>query len=742
MGDHEPKAAPAQGLVARLQRVVSLGGAAIDSETALFRLVSNALTELGLRGAIMMREGTGSTLVVREVASHPTIAYVERLSGLVARNHRVDASTVDVYRTVLATGRPVYVEDTYDVLAQLLPATARPFLGLLHQITKGTPAIYAPLVSEGRVVGIMNAAGTYLTPADLDLVGGFAAGVSIALHNVRLQRKQLEHATAQQLVNRVLRSAVRGDPIDATIEGALEDIVEVTGLFKGAAVSLLDPAGGDVRRVFERGVDARIAQCLRAGCPALRAERWRSAPGSTDLACRARENGCGSPDVIVVPVEVRERLFAVICAIPKHPADDDELALLLRPTADALGAVLVGLESEEERERAQARYIHSQRLEAVGQLAGGIAHDFNNLMAIILLTARLVRDDLAPGHPMVEDVSEIERACERGSQLTRQLLMFSRRQAMTFRPIALGDQLRSLQSMLSRVIGEDIVMSLETPAEAWFMTGDVAAIEQLVVNLAVNARDAMPEGGRLTLRVSYHPGMTPPAGVAPALVGDWICLEVNDTGVGMDETTRRRLFDPFFTTKSPDRGSGLGLSVVDGVVRAAHGWIDVESAPAKGSTFRVWFPRHEPESAAPRPSASVPTAVSVGARILVIEDEVSLGTFLERFLRRAGHEPLLVRTASEARKAADRELHRLDLVLSDVVLPDGNGLALAWEFRRQRPDLPLLLMSGYLDDKNHVAEIQARHYEYLAKPFQPDELLRRIDELLSPARRCGVDPAK
>jgi CheY-like chemotaxis protein len=374
----------------------------------------------------------------------------------------------------------------------------------------------------------------------------------------------------------------------------------------------------------------------------------------------------------------------------------------------------------------------------VGQLAGGIAHDFNNVLTAILSFARFVRDDLGPGHPSLPDVEEILSAADRAAALTRQLLAFGRRQAVTpARPVDLGETVRTVERLLRRIIGEGIELRVEVSGEPW-VKGDGGQLEQVVVNLALNARDAMPGGGRLRLSVrELAPDEAARAGAGlPA--GPLVALAVEDEGVGMDAATCARAFEPFFTTKPPGKGSGLGLSTVYGIVHHARGTVLVRSAPGAGSTFTVFFPRcdERPDHvAAPRAAG----AARGREAVLLVEDDEAIRALARRTLGEAGY---AVRDAGRPGDAlALARGGAFDLLLTDVILPETTGPQLAVALRAEHPALRVLYVSGYtaghLDGQGALAPGDA----FLAKPFTPEALLRAVRAVLDGGAVSRLVPA-
>jgi CheY-like chemotaxis protein len=371
----------------------------------------------------------------------------------------------------------------------------------------------------------------------------------------------------------------------------------------------------------------------------------------------------------------------------------------------------------------------SQKMEAIGRLAGGIAHDFNNLLAISLIQAELLLRQFVPGDPRRQRVEDILAATERASALTRQLLAFSRKQAVTPTPLDLSTTVTGLGRMLERVLGESVEVVLRTEPDPWLTLADPGQVEQIVLNLAINARDAMPEGGQLTLEtrnVTVDPDLAAAYdGVVP---GDYAALVVQDTGIGMDQETRQRLFEPFFTTKEPGKGTGLGLATVYGIVNQAGGFIRVETAPGRGSAFHVHFPRlfdRRRAAAAPAPSE----ASRGSERILLVEDQDGVRSAVTQALEEQGYHVLSAGSATEALQLTE-SAGSIDLLLTDVIMPGMNGIELSDRLRTRWPRTRLLYMSGYAADDVISGALARTHAPILRKPFAPAVLAARVREVL------------
>jgi signal transduction histidine kinase len=386
----------------------------------------------------------------------------------------------------------------------------------------------------------------------------------------------------------------------------------------------------------------------------------------------------------------------------------------------------------------EAQLRQAQKMEAVGRLAGGVAHDFNNLLTAILGYAGLLLRRLDAGDPMRPHAHEIEKAAQRAADLTRQLLAFSRKQVLIPQVVDLGAVVAETENMLRRLIGEDIelVTSLASPLGA--VTADVSQLEQVIVNLVVNARDAMPQGGRITITlgnadldesfVREHPGARP---------GPHVRLSVEDTGVGMSEETREHLFEPFFTTKEVGRGTGLGLATVYGIVKQSGGYIGVRSGLGQGSTFEIYLPRVE--GAAHPLRSQRPLVSSRGSEtVLLVEDEEAVRNLVSEILQAAGYLVLAATSGAEALKRSREHQGPIHLLMTDVVMPRMSGPQLAKEIVALRPDVRILYTSGYPDDALGPLGGLPPGTAFVPKPLSPDDLADRVREVLDrPAAPTG-----
>jgi signal transduction histidine kinase/ActR/RegA family two-component response regulator len=397
--------------------------------------------------------------------------------------------------------------------------------------------------------------------------------------------------------------------------------------------------------------------------------------------------------------------------------------------------------AEDALRQSEEQLRQAQKMEAVGRLAGGVAHDFNNVLSVIMSYGELILDELKPDIPMRADVEEIQKAAKRAAGLTRQLLLISRQQVAEPKVIDLHETLGGTSNMLRRILGEDVELVVLAPKETGRVRADPSHVEQVVLNLVVNARDAMPAGGTLTIEtsnvvldeeyVSRH---------VAAKAGPHVMLAVSDTGVGMDRETQTRIFEPFFTTKGVGKGTGLGLSTVFGIVRQSGGSIWVQSEPGRGTTFKVYLPRVDAKADVMRPTVA-PTTLRGTETILLVEDDSHVRAVVLNTLRRHGYQVLPAQDAHEALQLGERHPAPIDLLLTDVVMPHMSGPELAKCLHASRPEMKVLCMSGYTDESVVRYGVFEGDTPFIQKPVTPVALTRKVRQVLDDVPEPGHDPA-
>jgi two-component system cell cycle sensor histidine kinase/response regulator CckA len=397
-------------------------------------------------------------------------------------------------------------------------------------------------------------------------------------------------------------------------------------------------------------------------------------------------------------------------------------------------AILYVIDATEQK-ALEVKFAQSQKMEAVGQLAGGIAHDFNNVLTAIIGFSDLLLQTHRPTDPAFKDIMNIKSSANRAAGLVRQLLAFSRRQTLQAEVLQLGEVITDLHALINRAMGEKIELKILSGRDLWYVKADRTQFEQVLINLAVNARDAMSEGGRLTIRtrnVSERDSLRLTAlGVA---AGEYVAIEVKDTGTGMSAEVMAKIFEPFFSTKEVGKGTGLGLSTVYGIVKQTGGYIFPESEIGKGTTFRVYLPRYVPDSedevATTRGAKKKEMArdLTGTGRVLLVEDEDAVRSFAVRALSRQGYEVLEAASGAEALKVMAKAQGKVDLVVSDVIMPEMDGPTMLKELRKTKPDLKIIFVSGYPDDAFTKSLNPDEQFAFLPKPFTLPQLAAKVKE--------------
>ena len=389
--------------------------------------------------------------------------------------------------------------------------------------------------------------------------------------------------------------------------------------------------------------------------------------------------------------------------------------------------------AEEALRRSEEQFRHVQKMEAIGRLAGGVAHDFNNLLTIISgYSDLLLTNTLGPKDPAREGVDEIRKAAERAASLTRQLLAFSRREVLAPRILNLNGIIGDMEKMLRRLIGADVRLAMNLAGDLGPIEADPGQIEQVLLNLAVNARDAMPQGGNLVLETanvlldeSYtrlHTEVHP---------GSYVVLDVTDSGCGMDKDTQARIFEPFFTTKGPGKGTGLGLATVYGIVKQARGSIDVASEVGRGTSFKIYLPRvDESPILAPSSAATLPKIKGGKETLLIVEDDAAVRALTRSVLSAQSYGVIEAVDADDALRWVAENDRPIDLLLTDVVMPGMSGRVLAEHMELLRPGIKVMYMSGYTDDAVVRNGLIQEEIAFLQKPFSPETLARKVRAVL------------
>jgi signal transduction histidine kinase/ActR/RegA family two-component response regulator len=622
-------------------------------------------------------------------------------------------------------------------------------------------ALMAEIRSEQGVEGLLyagNRSPRPFTPGDKAILTRLSDHAAIAIRNGRL------YADAQMRLSRMRRLAELGRLISSSL-----DYQQVLDFVTGSALELLngdmarlwvvDDAAGVVRLAAHRERDAGpsgvqpvaefplgegivgwvIEHKARHYAPHLAFEQLQMDPEWI----RAE----GYVSQIAVPLVVGERPLGVLVVLTKtarrfSPEDEEALGLFASEAATALEHARLYQTTQrayQELARTQEQLIHAQKMEAIGRLAGGVAHDFNNLLTVIRGYTELMLEELPPEAPIALQLGLIQRTTDRAAALTRQLLAFSRRQLLQPIVLDLNGVVAEMEKMLRVLIGEDVeLVTLLDPALGR-VRADAGQLEQVLMNLAVNARDAMPGGGRLTIGTANvalgGADARRAVGIEP---GRYVALTVGDTGVGMDAATQARVFEPFFTTKGPGKGTGLGLATVYGIVQQSGGHVTVESAPGRGAMFTVRLPRVEEALEVLEPDVPTGGPRSGSETILLVEDEDEVRGLVRKMLRVRGYTVLEAGGGPQALELSRTHPGPIDLLVTDVVMPQMSGAELASRLTPLRPAMRVLYISGYTDDAIGHHGVLEPGVAFLHKPFTAQALATKVREALETAARAAV----
>ncbi len=489
------------------------------------------------------------------------------------------------------------------------------------------------------------------------------------------------------------------------------------------AIAALDTSGRVVRanapftRIFglssgDRGIEGLDVASLIDG-------ENRDALGSAVEEAKAHKSEIDPVDA-TVPGEKPRNVRMFISGV-EQGAESDE------------AAILYALDMTEQRQL-EEQFAQGMKMQAVGQLAGGVAHDFNNVLTAIIGFSDLLLLKHKPSDPSFGDIMSIKQSANRAAGLVRQLLAFSRRQTLRPQVLEISQHIDDLTVLLKRLIGEHVTLDVEHGRNVWPVRADLVQLEQVIINLAVNARDAMPEGGQITLRtrnIEEAEAATLDYRGMPA--ADYVLIEVADTGTGMSQEVMEKIFEPFFSTKELGKGTGLGLSMVYGIIKQTGGFIYPESEMGKGTTFRIFLPRHIPvETEQVAKAVAAPVKDLTGnERILIVEDEESVRMFSARALSATGYEVFEAGSGEEALEVIEEEEGRLDLIISDVVMPEMDGPSLLKEVRKSYPEMKVIFVSGYAEESVRQGLEDDRSVEFLPKPYSLDQINSKVKEVLS-----------
>jgi signal transduction histidine kinase/ActR/RegA family two-component response regulator/HAMP domain-containing protein len=723
-----------------------------ESLAAVGRAILQTLDprEIGQRIAESLRDmlgGTAATLYRREPVSDDLVAVgasgdqgpIEGPLGL--------PKGTGVAGLAVRLGTPI---TTADLLADPRIALQPEERARIEQA--GFRAVLAvPLVVQGGVIGALavgDRSGRVWTDDEVQLAHAFADHGAIALENAQLvQELQMRQSRLEALLE-TSRQLARIQPLDALLGRIVESCRE---LLRADWVGF---------RVVE-GEELVVRASAGDASEAMRSERlpkgyglsWVVAASGEPLVVRdpgedprtlpeQREAPSAYRAWLGIPVKVGEHVVGVLNMGTRGEAGFSTADVAIATAFASQAAVAMEnsrlyqeiQRAYEDLTQTQDQLVQAQKMEAIGRLTGGIAHDFNNLLTVISGRSHLALDALPADHPQRRSLELIGRTAERAAALTRQLLAFSRRQILQPKVLDLNAVVSGLAPMLQRLIGEDIVFVTAPSPDLGRVKADPSQLEQVILNLAVNARDAMPQGGKLTIETANvelddayarrHAGVTP---------GRYVLLAVSDTGCGMGAETQARIFEPFFTTKEPGKGTGLGLATVYGVLQQSGGHIWVYSEPGQGATFKIYLPRVD-DAAEPEGPVRATAPARGSEAILLVEDDEEVRAIARETLEGAGYEVLAASSAAEGLHLAGGVSRPLRLLLTDVVMPQMSGRELAQRMAGSHRDLRVLYISGYTDDAIVRHGVLEEGVAFLQKPFTPEMLLRRVREAIDGAR--------
>lgn len=587
--------------------------------------------------------------------------------------------------------------------------------GEIEEMRAIQSAIVAPMHYRERSIGVISLDNASRKDAfsadDLAILAAFAAQAAVAIENARLyeaaqrelsERRQAEAAllTSEQRFRALFESSREGILItdaQSRIVAANPAAAKILGYSSAeelAGVSALDLYPDPAQK------NAWFAELMQKGYVE-----------AMELRVRRKD---GSEAVILGGGVLRRDAEGRILSTESMFTDITELK-----------------RAEEERKKLEEQLRQAQKMEALGLLAGGMAHEFNNLLTIIQGNAELALSSLTPSQTNYQELLTIYKTAERAATLTRQVLALSRRQILQRKELDLNALISNLVTVLQRLIGESIELHSELAPDLPTVFADSGTIEQVIMNLVLNARDAMPEGGKLTIQTAVVTLDEAFCRIHPdAQAGAHVCLKVSDTGIGMDETVRSRLFEPFFTTKEPGKGSGLGLSVVYGIVKQHEGFIEVDSAPGQGAKFSIYLPIYRSQEQVERKEISQKGLPRGTETILIVEDEQQVRELTQQILETLGYTVLVASNGAEALELFSVNPDSIDLVILDAVMPSLSGQQTYQAMSALRPNLPVLFITGYSAEIMQLPPAELATLPILQKPFSVTEIGRRVREVL------------
>ncbi|MBI5779234.1 MAG: PAS domain S-box protein [Planctomycetes bacterium] len=563
----------------------------------------------------------------------------------------------------------------------------------------------------------------------------------IAEHKQSLEQTRRSHDT-QAAINTLLNLSLQDIPVDSILNETLDIILSVPWLSFGSqgCIFLIDEQTRLLKMKIQRGLNPalqEICASLQLGkclCGKAAKERKTQFVRSVDKSHEVTYKGMPPHGHYCVPIHTRDRTLGVINIYLKdgHSYSQKEVDFL-ETISKTLAGIISRQEIIKEKESVQSQFLHAQKMEAIGILAGGIAHDFNNILAAVRGYAELSLMDTDKANPLYENLRHVVSASDRGKNLTNQLLLFSRKQSINPKVCDLNELISNLLKMLGRLIGDNFHIETDLSKNLYRIKADFGNLEQVIMNLALNSRDAMPKGGRITIKTENTAiGKEYCEVNLEAKPGNFVCLSVADTGTGMTKDVLSHIFEPFFTTKEKGKGTGLGLSVVYGIVKQHQGWIHVYSEPDKGSVFRIYLPASDEAAQHKSDTLIISPADYKGnqERILVLEDDADIRKLVLSVLTRMNYQVFPASTLAEARQVFEQEKGRFHMILSDMNLPDGNGLDLCDELTVKNKDIKVLLSSGYPSREESREVIRQRGLPFIAKPYNLVLLFKTMRDVL------------
>jgi PAS domain S-box-containing protein len=604
-----------------------------------------------------------------------------------------------------------------------------------------------PIRIGAEIVGVLDLQSPQpnaFDPGDVTTLETLAAQMAVAIHNARLYSQAAQHNRELTLLNRVIAAtAAAGETLESVLEAVCRELALAFEVPQAAA-ALFDEEKSEATVVAEYLAPGRPpslgATIPAAGNPAsqhllmhktpLAIENAQTDPRLSPIHELMAQRGTVS--LLLLPLIVEGEVVGSlgVDAIELRPFSSQEVELAGR-VAEQVSGALARARLREEHRQLEEQFRQAQKMEAIGRLAGGIAHDFNNLLTVIHLSTRLLERELHPQDPLCQHVQRIQDAGRRATNLTKQLLAFSRREIVELQILNLNDLIGDLSKMLQRIIGEDVELVMELAEDLWPVEIDPTQVDQVLMNLAVNARDAMPAGGRLTLATANVALDKAYAALhLEAQPGEYVLLSVSDTGVGMSDEVKAHLFEPFFTTKEKGKGTGLGLATVYGIVKQNGGHIGVYSEEGLGTTLRIYLPRAEAKQAE-TPSPAAPAGTTRGTEtILIVEDRADVRDLAVQVLSMRGYQVLAAGDGTEALQVSRGYDGPIHLLLTDLVMPQMDGAELARRLRSQRPETRVLYMSGYADRPLVKEIMDDKGATFLPKPFTLESLAEKVRAVL------------